>query len=97
MSQSRRHSMIEAIAGTAIGFIVSVLASYVVYPAFGHAFTLAQNISITAIIAAPDLAGLAACMMPVTAWPSAIKSRKGRALEAETATATASRCHGAGR
>lgn len=22
-----------------------------------------------AIIAAPDLAGLAACMMPVTAWP----------------------------
>ena len=50
-----------------------------------------------AIIAAQDLAGLAACMMPVTAWPSAIKSSKGRKLQAETATATASRCHGAGR
>ena len=49
MSQSRRHSMIEAIAGTAIGFIVSVLASEVVYPAHGHTFTLAQNVSITAI------------------------------------------------
>ena len=56
MSQSRRHSMIEAIAGTAIGFIVSVLASYVVYPAFGHAFTLAQNISITAIFTVLSIA-----------------------------------------
>ena len=56
MSQSRRHSMIEAIAGTAIGFIVSVLASYVVYPAFGHVFTLAQNISITAIFTVLSIA-----------------------------------------
>lgn len=49
MSQSRRQSMIEAIAGTAIGFIVSVLASEVVYPAHGHHFTFAQNVSITLI------------------------------------------------
>lgn len=49
MTQSRRHSMIEACAGTAIGFVVSVLASMVVYPAHGHRFTLAENISITLI------------------------------------------------
>lgn len=49
MSQSRLHSVIEATAGTAIGFVVSVLASMVVYPAHGHAFTLAENISITLI------------------------------------------------
>ena len=49
MTQSRRHSMIEACAGTAIGFVVSVLASMIVYPAHGHRFTLAENISITLI------------------------------------------------
>ena len=49
MSQSRRMSMIETVAGVAIGFVVSVAASFVVYPLFGHAFTLAQNIGITII------------------------------------------------
>lgn len=49
MSQSRRHSLIETVAGVAIGFVVSVLASIVVYPAFGHGFTLGQNIGITII------------------------------------------------
>jgi hypothetical protein len=49
MKQSRRMSMIETIAGVAIGFVVSVAASFVVYPWFGHAFTLAQNVGITII------------------------------------------------
>lgn len=49
MTQSRRHSMFEAVAGTAIGFIVSVLASLVVYPMHGHAFSLAEVGSITLI------------------------------------------------
>ncbi len=49
MSQSRRMSMIETLAGVAIGFAVSVALSYVVYPLFGHAFTLGQNIAITVI------------------------------------------------
>lgn len=49
MTQSRTHSIIEAVSGTAIGFVVSVLAAEVVYPAHGHTFTLAQNVSITAI------------------------------------------------
>lgn len=49
MSQSKIHSLIETFAGVAIGFIVSVALSYVVYPLFGHSFTLGQNIGITII------------------------------------------------
>jgi len=41
--------MIETVAGVAIGFVVSVAASFVVYPLFGHSFTLSQNIGITII------------------------------------------------
>lgn len=47
--QTRLHSFLEALAATAIGFIVSMGISLVVYPLFGHAFTLAQNFWITAI------------------------------------------------
>ena len=49
MSQSRTHSMLEAIAGTAIGFIVSVIITAIVLPAYGHEVTFSQNIQITAI------------------------------------------------
>ena len=49
MRQSRRMSLVETIAGVAIGFAVSVGLSYVVYPLFGHTFTLSQNIGITLI------------------------------------------------
>ena len=49
MSQTRRMSLVETIAGVAIGFVVSVAASFVVYPIFGHSFTLSQNIGITII------------------------------------------------
>ena len=47
--QSRRRSLVEALVGTAIGFISSVLLSLIVYPLHGHAFTFAQNVSITLI------------------------------------------------
>ena len=49
MTQSRTHSMIETCAGVSIGFAVSVALSLVVYPLFGHAFTLSENIGITII------------------------------------------------
>lgn len=49
MIQSRKMSMIESLTGTFIGFVVSVSAACVVYPLFGHAFTLTQNVAITAI------------------------------------------------
>ena len=49
MSQTRRQSLIETVAGVAIGFAVSMALSAIVYPLHGHAFTLAQNASITVI------------------------------------------------
>lgn len=49
MTQTRLQSMIEALVNVALGMVISVLLSLVVYPAFGHAFTLAQNIGITVI------------------------------------------------
>lgn len=49
MSQSRRMSMVETLAGVAIGFAVSVALSHIIYPLFGHSFTLAQNMGITVI------------------------------------------------
>lgn len=49
MTQTRRQSMVETISSVVIGFTVSVLAGMEVYPAFGHSFTLSQNIGITII------------------------------------------------
>lgn len=49
MSQSRLHSFVEAWTGTIVGFVMSMVLSSVVYPAFGHAFTLMQNFWITLI------------------------------------------------
>lgn len=49
MNQSRLGSLVEACFGTAIGFFVSMVLAIIVYPIFGHAFTLTQNIGITAI------------------------------------------------
>ena len=47
--QSKKQSMMEALAGTAIGMVISVLLGLAVYPVFGHAFTLQQNLGITMI------------------------------------------------
>lgn len=49
MSQSRRLSMIETLAGVAIGFAVSMVVSIYVYPWFGHSFSLIENAGITVI------------------------------------------------
>lgn len=49
MSQSRRMSMIETVISIAIGFVVSVIITALVLPAYGHAVTLADNIEITTI------------------------------------------------
>jgi hypothetical protein len=45
--QSRIASLVETLCGVLIGFLVSLAAGWVVYPWFGHAFTLLQNIGIT--------------------------------------------------
>lgn len=49
VSQSRRSSAVEAIISVSTGFAVSLAASPIVYPLFGHAFTLTQNIGITLV------------------------------------------------
>lgn len=49
MNQTRLGSLIEACINTAIGLIGSILLSLIVYPMFGHSFTFAQNVGITAI------------------------------------------------
>lgn len=49
MTQSRRHSAIETVCGVAAGFALSLAASPIVYPLFGHAFTFTQNVGITIV------------------------------------------------
>lgn len=49
MSQSRLGSLAETLASIAIGFVVSVLITSIVMPAYGHHVTLADNIEMTAI------------------------------------------------
>ena len=55
MTQSRKNSVIETVVGVAIGFVVSVSAAFVVYPLFGHSFTLGQNVGITIVFTALSL------------------------------------------
>lgn len=49
MSQSRLHSLLETCASIAIGFVVSVLITAIVMPAYGHRVTFGENLQITAI------------------------------------------------
>lgn len=49
MTQSRKHSAIEAVGSVAIGFVVSVGITAVVMPAYGHPVSFGDNIQITAI------------------------------------------------
>lgn len=56
MEQSRIGSLIEACIGTAIGFVMSMLLSLIVYPMHGHSFSLVQNLSITAIFTVASIA-----------------------------------------
>ena len=49
MSQSRLHSLLETCASIAIGFVVSVIITAIVMPAYGHRVSFGDNIQITAI------------------------------------------------
>lgn len=54
--QTRRQSLIETVVGVAIGFALSMVASVIVYPLFGHSFTLAQNAGITVVFTVLSIA-----------------------------------------
>jgi uncharacterized membrane protein (DUF485 family) len=56
MNQSRLASFLEAMANTLIGYVVSFALQLVVYPAFGHRFTIAQNVGIGLVFMAASLA-----------------------------------------
>lgn len=47
--QSRRMSAVEAVVGTAFGFLVSLVLTATVLPVFGHAVTAPQAVWITGI------------------------------------------------
>lgn len=54
--QSKRQSLIETVAGVAVGFVVSMLLTMVVFPLHGHTFSMAQNVSITVIFTLASVA-----------------------------------------
>lgn len=43
MSQLRRHSLLESCCSTATGFVLSFLATFLIYPLVGLKTTTAQN------------------------------------------------------
>lgn len=56
MEQTKLGSLIEAAISTAIGFVISIALALIVYPMFGHSFTLAQNFWITVIFTVASIA-----------------------------------------
>jgi predicted membrane protein len=49
MSQSRKHSLLEALLNTSTGFLTSLLTQKVVFPMFGFYPAFSQNLIITLI------------------------------------------------
>ena len=47
MKQTKRQSLIETITNTAIGFVVSLLATFIVLPLFGIDSTPTKNVGVT--------------------------------------------------
>ena len=49
MRQTRRHSALEAVVNTAVGYVLAVLAQMAGFPQFGIALPLEQNLLIGGI------------------------------------------------
>lgn len=56
MSQTRTASLVEAVLNVAIGFVVSVVITAIVLPAYGHAVTWGDNLQITGIFTVASIA-----------------------------------------
>ena len=56
MKQSRRMSAIESVANVAVGYAVAVATQIVVFPLFGLAVTLGDNLAIGMIFTVVSLA-----------------------------------------
>ena len=53
--QSKRSSFVEALLNTAIGYVISLAVQLVAYPAFGHSFTISQNLGLGVVFAVASL------------------------------------------
>ena len=56
MSQSRRHSMLEAIINVVVGFSINFLLNMAVFPLFGWHISAAQNIALGVIYTVVSIA-----------------------------------------
>ena len=56
MMQTRTASFIEAVINVAIGFVVSLVITALVMPAYGHHVTWSQNLQITGIFTVASIA-----------------------------------------
>jgi hypothetical protein len=54
--QSKLSSFYEAMLNTLIGYVVALIAQFIVYPLYGHSFTFGQNIQIGLIFMALSFA-----------------------------------------
>jgi hypothetical protein len=54
--QTRLSSLIEAVINVAIGFVVSLVLTALVLPAYGHAVTFSENLQITGIFTIASIA-----------------------------------------
>lgn len=56
MRQSRLASLIETTISTAIGFLLTLAVAPIVYPMFGHAFTMKQNVGLCIVFTVLSIA-----------------------------------------
>lgn len=56
MSQSRKHSAIEAIANVVIGYLVAIAAQMLIFPLFGIYIPASQHLAIGLLFTAVSLA-----------------------------------------
>lgn len=55
MTQKRLHSLVETVASTVVGFLLSMLLTALVMPAFGYHVTTEDNLAITTIFTAASV------------------------------------------
>ena len=71
MSQSRRMSLLEAVANVAVGYAVAVATQFLVFPAFGLRVGFAENLGIGAIFTVVSLARSYALRRLFNRWRTA--------------------------
>ena len=68
MRQTRRHSALEAIVNTAVGYALAVLTQMAVFPQFGITLPLGQNLAVGGIFTLLSLVRGYALRRAFEAW-----------------------------